>query len=281
MSFYITLPSNTTSKHYDNTQSNYTTELTTPLSLDVPYEVALVEFSYREFLAIDIGAILFSFVDPQTGEFIRYDMIAYDNEPTSHFIDRINTEIVEFYTKILIIGYIADRKTVEQVYFDKVVNPEYYQVKYNESKRKCPSFTMHTSNLGTLTIPKGTYVKFLGHAQKLFKCDEKVLSKDHEITIYSELLNFIDYLMVYSDLVMQQRVGNTYAQLLRTITKTGEFNRTTEKIFETPQYLPLTKSYISTINIDIRYPTGEPAKFESLLSKVLVKLHFRPIKNEQ
>ncbi len=82
--------------------------------------------------------------------------------------------------------------------------------------------------------------------------------------------------MVYTDQVVQQRVvGNTYAQLLRTITKTADFNRTTEKIFETPQYLPLTRSYITSINIDIRYPTGESAKFESLLYKVLVKLHFR------
>ncbi len=73
---------------------------------------------------------------------------------------------------------------------------------------------------------------------------------------------------------MPQRVGNTYAQLLRTITKTGEFNRTTEKIFKIPQYLPINRSYISSINIDIRYPKGDPAKFESKLSNVLVKLHF-------
>ena len=90
------------------------------------------------------------------------------------------------------------------------------------------------------------------------------------------LLNFFDYLMVYCDIIEPQTVGDTIAPLLRTICKTGEFNRTTEKIFINPHYLAVNKSFINTINIDVRDPSGEQAKFQSNLSKILVKLHFRP-----
>ena len=83
--------------------------------------------------------------------------------------------------------------------------------------------------------------------------------------------------MVYCDVIEPQTVGDTYAPLLRVIYKTGEFNRTTEKIYTNPHYLPVNKSFITSINIDVRDPSGDQSRFENLLSKVLVKLHFRPI----
>ena len=85
--------------------------------------------------------------------------------------------------------------------------------------------------------------------------------------------------MVYCDIVEPQNVGDTFAQLLRTICTTGEFNKSTEKIYTSPHYIPVCKSFITNINIDIRDPSGEKVKFENLLSKVLVKLHFKPIRN--
>jgi hypothetical protein len=73
-------------------------------------------------------------------------------------------------------------------------------------------------------------------------------------------------------------IGNTLAPILRFISKTGQFNKNTEKIFTDPHYIPVRNSFISSINIDIRDPSGEPIRFENDLSKTLVKLHFRPIK---
>jgi hypothetical protein len=40
----------------------------------------------------------------------------------------------------------------------------------------------------------------------------------------SELLNFYDYLMVFCDIIEYQRVGDQYGKLLRSITKTSDFN---------------------------------------------------------
>ena len=47
MSFYLTLPSNSSSLYYpDNSQSNYTTKLAKELNNLDGYEVALVEMNY-------------------------------------------------------------------------------------------------------------------------------------------------------------------------------------------------------------------------------------------
>jgi hypothetical protein len=85
--------------------------------------------------------------------------------------------------------------------------------------------------------------------------------------------------MIYTNIIEPQYVGNTRSELLQTVTKTGLFNRTTEKIYNNPHYLPLNKSFINNININVRYPTGEFARFENLTSKVISKLHFRPVTN--
>ena len=63
MSFYVTLPSNVSNNYYTNTQSNYTTKLDSPFNLTVPYEVALVEFAYREFMSFPIGQINVKFMN--------------------------------------------------------------------------------------------------------------------------------------------------------------------------------------------------------------------------
>ena len=129
-----------------------------------------------------------------------------------------------------------------------------------------------------IIIPKETLVQFEGHISTIVQTS-KELNTDYEFILHSELLNFFDYLMIYTDIISSQLVGDTFADLLRTITKTGEFNRTTEKIFTNPYYIPINKSYINNINIQVYYPTGDLARFENNLSKVLVTLHFRPLKN--
>ena len=58
MSFYLTLPSNSSSLYYpDNSQSNYTTQLAKELNNLDGYEVALVEMNYAPYFATDLGVI--------------------------------------------------------------------------------------------------------------------------------------------------------------------------------------------------------------------------------
>ena len=85
-------------EHAVNTQSNFTTHLSTPLYLTVPYEVALVEFVYREFISFDIGTIKVKF--PKDVSSRDFQIYAYDNEPLDHLINRLNCEILDFNIKL-------------------------------------------------------------------------------------------------------------------------------------------------------------------------------------
>jgi hypothetical protein len=282
MSFYVTLPSNVLTSEYKNTQSNYTTQFPVPLSFNVQYEVALVEFTYREYMSNDIGNIYVRWgIDT---DFRPFPLKAFDNEPVQHFIDRIQDEINEYYTKI---EYLASKQTVFKFqdniklfnsYSINHQDPEYTKT-FNLTTAKLPVFEIRNDREISINIPDGTFVKFDGYASELFQARVETKSLIHKFVMNSELLNFFDYLMVYTDIIEPQLVGNTRSELLQCVTKTGFFNRTTEKIFTNPHYIPVNRCFINNININVRTPNGEYARFESATSKVLVKLHFRPIKN--
>jgi hypothetical protein len=58
MSFYLTLPSNSSKQEYpENRQSNYTTLIKQPINLNGPYEVALVDITYSPQITIELGYI--------------------------------------------------------------------------------------------------------------------------------------------------------------------------------------------------------------------------------
>ena len=255
MSFYVTLPSNASSQQYNNTQSNYTTLINNPFMFSVPYEFALVEFSYREFMSFDIGSIHVKF---EGTDFLPYKILAYDNEPIVHFIDRFNYQIAEYFKTIL----------------KDINNTGKNKINYSS----IPQLIITITNNVILRV-KECQVRFDGLSKELFKANDEILNNDHSFIMLSESLNFFDYLMLYCDLAEPQCVGDTFAPLLRSICKTGAFNTSTEKIYTNPHYIPVCKSFINSINIDIRDPAGEQVKFENSLSKVLVKLHFRPIRN--
>ena len=299
MSFYVTLPSNVTSRHFFNTQSNFTTLLDNPLNFSVPYEVALVEFSYREYMSFDIGSINVRFPDKTEDGFDeeifrKLRLYAFDNEPIDHIIDRINFEIIEHYAQVAYCAkkgliYYSDSDHSDYIKTNWTnfrsatdYDEAYYELVYNKYVKLCPQINLYnkSNNHAFVTVPDKIAIFFEGHAKQLFKNDKTHITKNYDFLIMSELLNFVDYLMIYCDLVEPQTVGDTFAPLLRTICKTGEFNRTTEKIYTNPHYLPVCKSYINTINIDVRDPSGEKVKFENQLSKVYLKLHFRTIRNE-
>ena len=62
MSFYVTLPSNSSMEFYpDNVITNFTTQLKIPIKFDVPYEVALVEISFNQSWKKKLGLLNFSY----------------------------------------------------------------------------------------------------------------------------------------------------------------------------------------------------------------------------
>ena len=271
MSFYLTLPSNVTSEIHTNRQSNFTTHFKIPIRLSSEYEVALVEFTYREFIEVDLGQIHVKYENDTN--FRPFNLIGYENEPRDHFIERINEEILNYYTKL-------ESKEIENKFIDNSILTKSIHIDSNtkdEIKKKCPSLIKINNISVNILIPNNTTIKFTGHSNKLFSTGDLELKSHHEFQLYSELLNFYDYMFIYCDIIDYQLVGDQNdLKLLRSISKTSEYNKTIEKLFTSPHYVQVRNNCINSINIIITDTTGLPIKFGSETSKVLLKLHFKP-----
>jgi hypothetical protein len=93
-----------------------------------------------------------------------------------------------------------------------------------------------------------------------------------EETIRNDL-NSIDSLYIYTDIVEYQIVGDENAPLLQVVSTTGTRDTVIDKIYDTPQYVPLLRNNIERIDIDIRSDLGKNIQFTS--GRVVIKLHFR------
>jgi hypothetical protein len=79
---------------------------------------------------------------------------------------------------------------------------------------------------------------------------------------------------VYTDIILPQIIGDVQAQVLRVLPLGGKPGQLMVFRFNSPDYVTLARSSISSIEINIRTDHGEPIIFNS--GKVLCKLHFRP-----
>ena len=75
-------------------------------------------------------------------------------------------------------------------------------------------------------------------------------------------LQSITTIYVYSNIVQPQIVGDTGAQLLRTIPVEGKYGDIVTKTFINIQYVPIQTKSFEDMEILLRSDTGEPVPFE-------------------
>ena len=80
-------------------------------------------------------------------------------------------------------------------------------------------------------------------------------------------------LYVYTDIIQNQLVGDVRVRLLRVVPVKSRYEDTTCVTYEQFQFLPLSRSNIQTIEINIRSDTGQLVSFES--GKSIATLVFR------
>lgn len=80
-------------------------------------------------------------------------------------------------------------------------------------------------------------------------------------------------LMVYTDIIEPQVVGDVFAPLLRIVNVTGSHGDMVHVQYDKPHYLPVSRNIIETLEINIRTHTGKLVPFER--GRSYVKLHFR------
>ena len=299
--FYITLVSNAESKYIDNTTSSFRTDIANEIQTQNDYYVALTEVIYLHSWKINAGILQYSFKDDDITIFLEI----FDGESLSEFFSRINKSLLD---NVLIKIY--DKRFIEYMRQLKLPNNEeqiksldgilpknkYYSFKEdlvianilaNESEiKEIPKFYLYENNL-YLKIENGASIKLDGVIKELLKTNKSVFKSelprrlerinDDGIFYNQKPLQITQKLYIYTDIIDYQYIANIKSPLLRTIVidyNTDFIIKTTH--FDTPYYLKVNKTNISTILIEIKDEKGNPIHFEN--RSVEFKLHFKKIK---
>ena len=102
--------------------------------------------------------------------------------------------------------------------------------------------------------------------------DIKIITKTAESPYVADL-TIVSTIYVYCDIVEPQIVGDTSAQLLKSIPAEGKFGDIIAKTFTNIQYVPIRTKSFEALEILLRNDTGDPVPFER--GKVVITLHLR------
>lgn len=278
MSFYVTLPSNSSSDLFNNTISNFTTKLHIPIELNRAYEVALVEFSYDHYWKINIGKLYYHHsdniifdidIDHRDGDSIEKLFVSINHQ--------LNLKIMEYELNKYRGKFPKSTLDENEVHsnFLKLFSKSHELSRTNEFPFIL--FDKNHHHIEINTIFKNDLLQFEGLVENIFGLKSFLNSTYTPIKIdqkYDNGVFLINNIYIYSDIIKYQYIGDTLAPLLRTINIPSKLS-TESVIYDSPHYIPVNKSSISTINIKITDELGNNIRFER--GKTILKLHFRPI----
>ena len=102
---------------------------------------------------------------------------------------------------------------------------------------------------------------------------QEVVLKKMTGSPYITDMSILSNIYVYCDIVKPQFVGDTYAQLLKSIPVERKFGDTIAKTYTNIQYVPVQTKSFEIVKILLRGDTGKPVPFKR--GKVVITLHFR------
>lgn len=274
MSFYVTLPSNGADivseygKMY-NTQTDFQIYLNEPINLkNKNYEVGLSEFNCKLSWLFTLG---------------KFKITNYDGEHV-------------FYAEISC----ADRISVYDMV--KMLKKTFKEINLNnetENEEKIIEFD-YKNGLITIKVPHFFNLHIEGYLATLFseyintnpKEESKLIIRsennifmpgDIEYTciIPVSRINYIDHLFVYTNIIENQFVGTEKVRLLRIIPVSGNYSENFTKIYDFPHYVGLDSHILDTIRIFLRDSEGNKIRFIDSHSRVVYKLHMKPINKSQ
>ena len=112
-------------------------------------------------------------------------------------------------------------------------------------------------------------VRSLGNTIILYKADPRA--------VRAPILGSVQALYVYTDIIEYQHVGDKRAPLLAYVDVQKLPGERVTTLCNPPVYLPVCKSVINSITIQLCDERGEDVKFPADGDNVLVVLHFRPV----
>ena len=240
--FYLTLPSNASLDVFpDNKTTEYRVKLPQPIDLDGNWEVGLYSISY-----------------PNTWYTLRNLIV------DTHFYYVEGTG----WPSVATMKY-GHYETMQ--YFVKNMNAS-LELEIGNSTTIYLTYSTLTGKVTVHLKPKCKLLLFgkmsliLGFGGKEVKID-----KTGENPYVTDLSTFTS-IYAYCDIIQPQIVGDTSAQLLRSIPVEGKYGDIITKTFTNIQYVPVQTKSFGYVKILLRNDTGDPVPFER--GKVITTLHF-------
>ena len=114
----------------------------------------------------------------------------------------------------------------------------------------------------------------------IFLENDRGFIKNNSLIVLENLIHANNYAMIYTDIIKNQVFGDVNSNVLKIIPIKSSSESEVVTFFDNLHYVPLSKNSFNTINIEIRDLYGNKIKFEDKFTFVIIKLHFRKIKNE-
>lgn len=284
--FNVYLPSNA-SDSFDlfpnNTQDHYTTRLNEELYVDAEqYEVGLTEIHYphnfkhepvkftREFELEELIYLQrYNYNNPKKPTAYQTLLATYPGKtyPTIQaLVDAINAEIKEIVKRIedfKIPDYDKEQRPLLKVDPKTNLFIAYNYLNASTGKYIRLYFTRIIAN--TFGFLDSDFPAEVGERKSSVKASFIRNTTD----IYSQ-----DYLFIYSDIGKPVIVGEKKVPLLRIINIEGRLGETIVSKFDNIQYVPVSRSHIRTIEIQIKNEFGDDVIFGKI-GTVIVVLTFR------
>jgi hypothetical protein len=245
--FYVTLPSDSSSKYYsNNTVARFVTKLPEHLSLEGDYLVGLVELIYpHSWYNIDESRTLWFGIANRE----RYTVEAGYYPSPELLVAKLN-------------------ETCQKIVHE---NPDcnILKIAYNEVSRKVylqVDCTLYVSNIlaGLLGL-KGQE-----------RDDYQVFKPGwHKSKLAVDVNAGFSLMYIYCDIVAYSSVGDVKAPLLAIVPTSGSFGHMIREVYTDPHYVPVQRKDLDAIEISINNEEGRPMPFE--FGKSVVKLHFKRV----
>jgi hypothetical protein len=239
--FYLTLPSDSSSKYYpENTTACFKTKLNTRIELDGEYEVGLAQFIYPH--------SWFNFNNANGNFSVTFVRDADDLETVTVFSS----------------GTFNNENTMVRVLSDWV-ELSFIAFTWNQWTRKIQLVITKDNGVFYLSTALADLLGFdvtRGYGMGSFTADRTF-----------DMHRNLRMLYLYSDIVSYSFVGDTRAPLLRVCDVQGSYGQMIQTTFTHPYYVPLAHSSFESIEININNELGMPIPFE--FGKSVVTLHFR------
>jgi hypothetical protein len=299
MSFYVTLPSNSSMNfNSNNVQSHYTINLPNRLYLNKNYEVGLAEISYNQSVNVSLGVMLVELNiedliknDKKNGISIIYlTKLKLTNPNMLIKVELFNEDCVTLENAILNFNTqieINFNKTFDLVIKPLIIQPEsdidnwkHYLTEFKNLIM--PEFNI-ISNKCQVTNKANVKLNFLNQLAELLKKDQIDFSSTILKTILETDIQNIyrihDTYNIFLNIIQEQYYGDVKAKIIRNIVPQGQHGEKINLVYNTIHYTELSQSEFQSITIQIKDTTDQFIRFTNKLSKVTIKLHFK-LKNE-